>query len=283
MVRQSLDTLFDLFTRPEFLGGLALGLPAAGVVAALRRVRGAWALSFVAAGAAAVWLTVGRRLAVTVGLTLLALAGYWMERRRPVALASAVVGAALLTMGGGVPSVGWVGWGLFSVVLIGGLLGRDLDLGVPSGWVGLVISISTLGIWVTVPDTDLARIMVGVALPLAPLTGICRRPLGPGLFALVGLLAWAAAVGGGARPASIIGGWLALGILLLAPLISSDRRLGTGWILAIHAGLVLVATRVIGLGSAAWPAALGGVFLLAVGLVVVAALRQPAREGESIG
>jgi|FLYL01.1.fsa_nt_gi hypothetical protein len=272
-VASSLQTILDLFGRAEFLAGLGFGTAAALVLLGpLRHLPGIWGVSYVVASAAAVQTSVGRRLGVYAALALLGLGGYLWERNPYWGAAGVGAGALILTTRGGVDATTWVPWALVGMVFWAGTTGRRIDTVVDPGWSGLVIWMTAFGIWITVPDTDLARILVGVGVPLAALSRLSPRPVGPSAFALFGLFCWVAAVGGLTRPASVIGGWLALGLVLLTAAIRG--RLPAGQALVVHAGLVLVGTRVIGLWTDALPAVIGGAILMGLGTYVLIAISR---------
>ena len=116
------------------------------------------------------------------------------------------------------------------------------------------------------PDTDLARLLLGVSLPLAvgTLPPVSAALTMPGSFALAGVLAWLPTLGGESRPASIVGAWASIGMIVLIPvatLLWPRRRVTTLSMFALHAVVTLVAARVIGLWTWAVPAAIAAAFL----------------------
>ena len=76
------------------------------------------------------------------------------------------------------------------------------------------------GVYLAVPDTELARAMLGVAVPFVFLS--VPRPLSPlgpaGSAAIAGLFSWVVVVGGRGRPGSVVGGLATIGILVAEPL-----------------------------------------------------------------
>jgi hypothetical protein len=120
-----------------------------------------------------------------------------------------------------------------------------------------MMAITAFGIWVTVPETEHARVFLGVAIPmaLATMRPVRARISTAGAFALAGLLVWVVAVGGEARPASIIGGWASLGALAILPLVRQgaaalvERRQLV--VIGIHVVFVVIASRLIGLWESA--------------------------------
>jgi len=269
----SLPTVIDLLTRTDFLIGGFLGF--AGLVVlffAPLSDKGyvfGWGLTLTSAAFLAVSLAIGARLSLLAALAALALGG-WMARppsgraRAPFGWAVIVIGAVGMIWRGGFPEIGWL-LVLAPVVIVA--IGSTLAAWatrLPHEAVGIMFAITAFGIWVTVPETEGARALLGASLPMAFATlRPVRARLGyAGAFALAGLMVWVVATGGEARPASIIGGWACIGALAVLP----HYRPAPAWfvgkraVLAVllHAVLVLVASRVIGL----WES--GGLALLAV-------------------
>ena len=91
----------------------------------------------------------------------------------------------------------------------------------------LLFAIAAGGVYLAVPDTELARVMLGVAVPFILLS--VPSPLcsfGPaGSTAMAGLFTWVVVVGGRGRPGSVVGGLVAIGLLVAEPL---GRRLVGG-------------------------------------------------------
>jgi hypothetical protein len=106
-------------------------------------------------------------------------------------------------------------------VIVLGVAMRDFDaMRGPRGVPWLLFLISAAGVYLAVPDTELARVMLGVALPFV-LLSVPRPlfPLGPaGSPALAGVFTWVVVVGGRGRPGSVVGGLAAIGVLAAEPL-----------------------------------------------------------------
>jgi hypothetical protein len=271
----SMSTLIDLLTRPDFLVGVFAGLVGLVVIFfAAQTEEGLeleWGLTLTLAAFIAVSLAMGASLALLAGLGVLALGG-WLARpprgsaRAPFGWALIAIGAVAMIWRGGFPEVGWLlVVAPVVIVLIGASLAAWANR-LPEESLGIMIAISAFGIWATVPETEGARALFGASIPMALAT---LRPMGArlgyaGAFALAGLLVWVVVVGGEARPASIIGGWACIGALAILPhykpppsrLVGSRRTVTV----LLHAFLVLIASRVIGL----WESAALALFAVAV-------------------
>lgn len=152
---------------------------------------------------------------------LLCLAGGEIAGRtpRPVLLGGllTVPGAVLIARSEDFGGDGWVVWLIVVGTVLGGAFGADLDRRVARLGLGPVLFLISVGsLYATVPDTELARPLVGVALPLAiagwPLRA-ARLGAG-GAPAAIGVFLWVAAFEGFGRPGSIVGAAGALALLL---------------------------------------------------------------------
>jgi hypothetical protein len=268
-------TLLDLFTRPEFLTGALLGAVALCALIVLPRLRPSasidWGLLLAMAVLIAIHLTIVRRLSVVAGIGTLALGGWVIARAGPGIKALGWVmiaaGAIIVTWRGGLSDRVWLLTLTPVVIVAGGTALAAWSRRLPHHLVGPMVAITAFGVWATVPETEMARALLGAAILLAVAT---LRPIGsrflyPGAFALAGTMAWLVASGGAARPASIIGGWACLGLLVILPYcwrnasdLVNERPL---MVVAIHAMAVLVASRVIGLWESTIPAIIASAFL----------------------
>ena len=141
-----------------------------------------------------------------------------------------------------------------------------------SGLPPVLMALSAVGLFYTLPDPEEAAILLGVTLPLALLGAPpIRRTSGvAGSWVVAGLFVWTVAAGGYGRASAIVGGITCLGVFLATPiaeLVRSRRgrpRHGVG-IAAVHAVTVLIASRVAGLQA-------NGILALAmaIGLTAVA-------------
>ena len=195
-----------------------------------------------------------------------------------------IPGAVLVGTASDFPGPSWTAPLVVVTTLVGGPLAADVDRRAARLGLGPVLwMITVIGVYATVPDTELVRPLVGVAIPLAiagwPLRA-ARLGAG-GAAAATGLLIWVAGLDGYGRPGSIVGAAGALGLLLVEPpgrlalkgrVRPLARRIGVkGFVAAFigaHIVVVFWATRVAGMAETGVPAAA----LLLPGLLVGAAL-----------
>lgn len=205
--------------------------------------------------------------------------------RRAIAIGVAIVGGVLLVD----PSADLPAWVVVLLVVgpaLGGAAAADLDRsGGRSGTGPLLFGIAVVALYLTVPDTELALVLLGVTAPLMLLAfpwPIARLGDG-GAYAAVGLFLWVATLGGVGRPAATVGGAAALGVLVLDrvgralrrrfPIGGRSDRAGglspripcTGALVAAQAVAAAWASRVAGRAAAPKDA-----LLLAIPSVVVA-------------
>jgi hypothetical protein len=292
-VQESLDTLTDLLTRSDFHTGLITGLVALGVLFALTRfeagVFAGWGLILTSAGLVGIHFHIGRRLSLILALLILGAGGWLLDRfashpdRRILQVLAWVVivlGGVLFSTRSGLPDIAWVRISAPMVVVLGGVTLRQWTNYEAAKYVGPLFAITAFGIWTTVPDTESARVLLGAAVPMAfgTLPPVGARVHGPGAFPLSGLAIWVVAFGGEPRPASLIGGWACLGILVALPLLLR-KRTSSGikiWMMVVgHAVIVLLASRVVGLQDSLVVALVGLGILMAVLTAIGVALSSP--------
>jgi hypothetical protein len=190
-----------------------------------------------------------------------------------------------LVLGSAAPDVapGWVPAFVVASTVIGAYLVAVFDdRGRAVGLAPVLVPVTAIGVYATVPDTEEAGALVGASLPVAlssvpaPLSSLGGALSAP----LVGLVAWVAAGGGRGRPGSIVGGTACLGALLLGPVLPDLRRAAARLprrlrVLAavgvVHVGIVLVASRVAGLRTSAVAAFVIAVVALVVGAAILRA------------
>jgi hypothetical protein len=288
---ESLSTLTDLFTRPDFQAGIVAGIVGLAALYWVSRTTDApswWGVVHTLAVVGAVTFMIGRHLAVTAGLLALGAGGWLLDRddtarNRLPGWTAIVAGAVLIGLRGGLADLRWLPVTAPIAILIAGVCAWKWSRRFSPGLLGPMIAITAFGVWVTVPETEHARALLGVSIPLAlaTLAPIRARLSGAGAFALAGVLVWVVAIGGGARPGSIIGGWASLGAIAILPLVRPpasalvERRPGAT--LAFHAVFVLISARVIGLWESA-VIATGAVLVVAfAALVAVGSLARLPR------
>lgn len=288
------DQIRDLLTSGDFGIGVVLGSVALVVVLITARAREdagdespAPIVGLLIAGAGAVAIASSSELPwrVVLGLALLAASRSLRIPAFlfvPLALGGGVVVASAVPNG-----PWWIGPALVGTVTIGGLAAASFDRRSAASGLGPVLfALSSVGVYVTVPETNAALALVGVSVPLA-FAGWPRvhaRLGDAGVLAAVGLLGWVAATGGTPRPSAVIGGLACLGVLVVEP---ASRALlgarGAGrvpakWaVAALHVVAVLLVARVAGLRSSAAAALIVASAVLVAASVVMAWLIRAAR------
>lgn len=206
---------------------------------------------------------------LVAGLMALAVAGCVVTALRVhpfVASPLAVPGAYLIATQGELVDVRWIRIFVGAAVVIGGGLVADFDRRFRrSALAPVLVAVSAVGVFYTVPDTEEAMVLVGAALPI----GLLGWPLPlaslgtAGSFVATGLLSWTVAAGGWGRQSSIVGGVACLGLLVVEPGGRLLRRAfgarvsplvprRSAWwgfpvVIGVHLGLVYVPSRVAGL------------------------------------
>jgi hypothetical protein len=161
-----------------------------------------------------------------------------------------------------------------------GHAGRDRGTGMP------LLAVTTVGVIITVPDTELAMALVGAALPLALLGPPLRAvSLGPAGAAAVGVIGWVAAGAWAGRPGATVGAIASLGLLLAEPvgrrfarrrptamsLLMHGGAKATLSVVVIHGTIVVGVSRIAGLLDGALPALIVATVFLGIGAVLSAA------------
>lgn len=188
--------------------------------------------------------------------------------------------------------LGDAGSGMAAVVILmaiaaGAALVVDFDAEFRHTAIGLpLLAGSVVGLLMTVPDTERAFAVVGVALPLILLGW--PKPivsLGPGAAAAAGVIGWIAAYAGNGRPGAAIGAVASLGLMLGEPIgrrlagshpsallrLASAGPLRSLVVVAIHGVLVFGVARIAGLQEGAIPAMALALPFIAVGALLGAA------------
>ena len=296
----------------RFSTGFWFGVAAVGTaffVASLWRLAGrstpapVAGLAAAAAGLAALNEVIRLPDGLVLGVAVLAGAGLLVDIFRVpwvTTVVPAIPGGWLIATHGQLTDETWIRWVVGGVAVLGGALAGEFDRRWGSEGAGpVLLAVSMVGIYGTVPETKLAVVVLGAVLPIAvlgwPWPG--ARLGAAGAMAAWGLLAWTIGVEGVTRQSSIIGGAACLGLFAAEPaaraLLGRQRRtlpptLGTGlWavpaVAAVHLVLVLVASRIAGLRptveEAILVAAVEGV--VSVAILVLAADRLVPGLGEA--
>jgi hypothetical protein len=253
--------------RTEFITGLVAGgvalalrvLASAGSRARARPDREWGSAGLLFAGAALVGLDRTHEVpgGLLVGTALaalgIAIAGTAVKGTAPLRLAARlaalVPGAWVVAAHSAIPGERWVRVLVFATIVAGSALVADLDHRTARVGLGPVLfALSVGGVYVSVPDTEQALVLLGVAAPVALLGWPLRTGLGhAGSAAAVAVFAWTAAVGGVGRPSSIVGAVGCLGLFVVGPAIRRPARLPSPLLAGAHALLVLISARVAGL------------------------------------
>jgi hypothetical protein len=278
------SVLHDIAGRHQFHVGLEWGV-ALGVAAAvlgllstvvLRRpapiaglvVAGAFVFAVKPARALTIgYLPIALPTNVCRGLVYLAAAGLvvellvaWHPSLGLLGLVVTIPGAVVITHQTRLPTEHWVAPLVVATTVVGGTLVADLDRRhARRGWGPVLFAITVVGVYFTVPDTELALVLLGASLPLIVLGWpFALTSIGwIGAYPAVGVLAWTAAYEGVGRPAAIIAAVACLGLFVVEPITrlllglrsSVFDSLPERWWLAIpiaivHLALVVVVARV---------------------------------------
>ena len=215
-------------------------------------------------------------LSQLAGVTLLAVAGLF-HRSLAVGALLALPGAFLIIRPDAAHPQSWLPWfAMVAIILAAPLVASFDDRYYETGLPIPLFGIAALGVFLTVPDTEGAMVLLGVA-GIAGFLGWPRpvATLGAaGSYAVVGLYMLVAAGGAIGRPASIIGSVAVLGLLLIVPI--TIRLRNAGWdhdldrvdaIVPLVAQLVLVVLIARTAGRVAWTP---GAAALTIGLLAAA-------------
>ena len=198
-----------------------------------------------------------------IGFALLGVAGLLgdlFETPAGVTALLAFPGAWVIAARTDVPAIPWILWLVLGSIVVGGIAVADFDRRFRDTGAGpVLLAITLVGIYYTVPDTEQALALLGAGLPILllgwprPLASIGRG----GAFLLLGVIAWVSALGGIGRPSSIVGALSCMGLLVIEPVAytltlrhSSFFEGAKAWIIfpvaVAHLGLVFFAARVAG-------------------------------------
>ncbi len=280
-----MQTVLDLFVLPESRLGFVLGLAGLVGMAAFyiaRAGKPAPLAGWLLAGAVlvGVWNALGQRIGLTAALALAGVAGALIDRSPPIAWTSGALSAILLSATSGLPEETWIRFGTPAVALLAGIGISKADKVAPH-ISSVLLGITAFGVWATVPDTEIARLVMATAVVLALAGPLKVGSVGNGgAFAASASLAVLAAFQGQGRPGSIIGAWACVGVMAFGSMIRYIP--GNYLILGIHGALVLWASRFAGFRQDA-----GSALALSAGLLAAAGtalafwmkLRVPPEQG----
>lgn len=239
-----------------------------------------------------------------IGLAVLGVGGIGVQVLRPgrnlaTSAGLFVPGGVLLALSFPDRTPLWAAVAAAVAVVAGSALGAELDHYHRRRSLGPVLLLVTVvGIYLTVPDTEGARALVGAAIPL--LLVVLPRPaatLGAaGLGTSLGILAWITVVEGAPRPGSIVGGLGCFGLFLVEPLARRvvpglrerdghgpfDHLRNTVVGAAVHGAVVLWAARVAGFAQDALPAAFALLPALGAGMLLARLIPAPPLPGQRV-
>jgi hypothetical protein len=298
----------DVWHLDQFGAALRFGALASGVVlvvALVRRGRGRGG-PFQGAGvliaAGGLWGITDSRpvpLAVVLGVVGTgAVAGLASVRPIPLwcSLSLALPFGWAIGFRGDVVAPGWEQLLVAIAASAGGLLAAAFDHAWREQGLGITLLVVTaVGIYTTVPDTEAALAVLGVALPFLALGWPLRvASLGcAGSATAVATLMWAGSVGARGRPASIVGVVACLGLLVATPLggllrpraVAILRRASAQAVvltlLAAHVVVVIAAARIVGRFSDPALAVVTGTVLGLAAMLIGARFRPSAFSGVS--
>lgn len=252
MINGALETLVD----PRFLTGVAAGIVTLGVGllagflwhGAKPAPYGGLLLTVGALAALAFTETIS--IWMIAGIALLGLAGL-AHRGVMLGIVLASPGAALIVVAITDDFTSWIAWYAIIAIIMTAPLAASFDN--RYGRAGLPLpffAVSALGVYLTVPDTELAIVLFGTAAVVGFL-GWPRPAMSfgaVGAYAAVGLYVAVASVGAVGRPASLIAAVACLGLLIVTPVVHRFFRDGTSFccldgiepVVAISGQLVLI-------------------------------------------
>jgi hypothetical protein len=279
-----IETGVDVISDPMFVKGVVAGF----IVLALGIVL--WAIGdrhhvrrfgglLVAAATVLVLYQSGMLgLSQLAGVTLLAVAGLF-RRSLAVGALLALPGAFLIIRPEAADPQSWLPWfAMVAIILVAPLVASFDDRYPETGLPIPLFGIAALGVFLTVPDSEGAMVLLGVA-GIAGFLGWPRpvATLGAaGSYAVVGLYMFVAAGGAIGRPASVIASVAILGLLLIVPI--AIRLRSSGWahdldrvnaLVPLVAQLVLVLLISRTAGRIGW---IPGAAVLTVGMLAAAAM-----------
>ena len=299
---ESVLTFVDLLTRPEFLIGLALGAAGLMLLAWHRRTSPhpqGWGLLLSCALVIGIQVEISWQPKLMAGIALLALGGWIRDppRRRSVARSPARSAGGWFLILAGASVISWLGADyadqrflpatMLAIVAFGWAL-STWQQAVHRSALGPLFAITSFGVWTTVPDTDLARILFGASVPMALATihPLLSRISQAGAYSTAGIFVWLPLWGSDQRTGSVIGAWACIGMIGLLPvsLVLQPRKGVTAkQLVALQAVTVLIAARIIGLLERATIAVAGAAALACLLLALVGSSRGARDSTAALG
>ena len=135
-------------------------------------------------------------------------------------LVAAVPGAALVAASVGHEPGAWYPWAVgAAVVVVGPALADTSSRYGRSGVLGVLLAVTAGAAYLTTPDTELARLVLGILAPMSVAGLLARRAAVPRAVApvLAGLLVWSVATDAQARPASLLAAVACFGFVVAEP------------------------------------------------------------------
>ncbi len=226
-----MSDLIDLLDTTYFQSGLRFGLIGLGVglliTLALRRPRPLpiGGLLIFAAVVAAFWRLeeFGRGPVQAIGLILVGVVAVRLFKGSDLLVAAgSIPGSVWLAVSTEVTDLTWVRVVVAILIPVGGYLINDFEKRHAGLGLGVIFfSLAVLGVFLAVPDTEWALVLIAVTTPITFLAWPRPRvSLGvEGAYMSLAVFILITAQGGGPRPASIVGGLACLGLLLIEPVL----------------------------------------------------------------
>jgi hypothetical protein len=232
-VTEELATLFSLLDDGWFLYGLGLAV-AVLVVGLVSRLPAGWAggaalLAGVGGATFVVGLFDPLPVLASIGLALIT----GILARPVIAEVSSVSVLFVISDSAWRPGLGWP-VGFSSLLTTAAIWGpRRFGRADPRS-VAVVIGGAAFGIWASVPDTEIARALLGATLALSLAAVVGQKPVftGPAIGAFAGLATWATMVGGSPRVVSVFGAWCGLALMSVLGVNRFAKAPVTAWLAA---------------------------------------------------
>jgi hypothetical protein len=274
-----------------FLVSFGLGL--LGLLAVLVSRKRGWAIGagliYVAATLIALSVTDLAPITVSVAALLLGLGGS-MLARRPWAILVAGAGAAVLAYGSGLPLRPLFSLTLAVFAVAVGAAITSCERRWPHA-TGILLAISVMGVYVTIPSTDAALVLVA-ALPVLVVSNFLGVRLGSfGAYAAGAIVIWSAVNGGFSRTGSVVGALAGFGLILVEPFarfvgrsvprVSPVAALSVRLLTVAQLLTVTITSRVAGFREKSEPALLLAIAAIVIGWLAISAPWRLDQVGEA--